>query len=193
MVGGIISLSTIVGRKMTLKSYKEVIDIIPSGYLKHSCLGPDDEIFKVLDGFNNLSGVCIEIGTYKGIGASILAQYFDLVYTFDIKHSPETEFIWRQLEVKKKVIYKVCSSREEILQYLKRIGKVFRFGFIDAYHDYNNVKADFLMLRSVGIPRILFHDATNPGIKIFLQEVGAKILSKNLAMWGEKNGEADSQ
>ena len=178
---------------MIIQSYKDVINLIPSGLLKHSCLGPDDEIFKALDNFDNLLGSCVEIGTYKGIGASILAQYFDLVYTFDIKHSSETEFIWRQLEVKKKVIYMVCSNREEILQYLKRIGKVLSFGFIDAYHDYNNVKADFLMLRSVGIPRILFHDAANPGIKIFLQEVGAKILSKNLAMWGEKNGEADSQ
>ena len=165
--------------------YKDIVSLVSVGYLKHSCLGPDDEIFKVLKGLDNLSGTCVEIGTYKGISASILAQYFDFVYTFDIKHSPETEFIWRQLGVRKKITYVVRPDREEILQYLKRIEKVYSFGFIDAYHDYSNAKADFLMLRDVDVPRVLFHDVQNPGINLFLQEIEARILSKNLAIWEE--------
>ena len=64
--------------------------------------------------------IVIEIGTFHGIGTTVLASIADFVYTFDIKELANTD-IWDCFNVRNKIEYIICSKgREKIKKYKSR-------------------------------------------------------------------------
>jgi len=135
-------------------------------------------------------GKAVEIGTYKGITAGVLASVFDEVYTFDIVRRPITGSVWKALEVEKKIKYFVFGNKVDLegkefndwIDKVNREGRVrefiadklkdidFDFAYIDAKHD-KNVRSDFKLVENCKY--VLFDDYFYPGVKKFMNEIGA--------------------
>lgn len=144
--------------------------------------------------------VVVEIGTYKGFSTAILASKADMVYTFDVKYQPETEWVWETFGVKDKIKYFVIgkskfkdkgikdfefhyaqnnivdhkASRQNIANIIENLD--FDFAFIDGNHTYKDAKADFEIVKRCG--RVLFDDNCRyfSGVQQFCKEIGVKTI-----------------
>jgi len=102
--------------------------------------------------------IAVETGTFHGLSASLLAEYFDEVHTFEIKNGYVKDKmlchkVWDYLGISSKIHFHLIENdkeKEEILKKLK-----WDFGWVDGNHSVG-VKTDFELLNSCG--RILFHD-----------------------------------
>lgn len=127
--------------------------------------------------------VGVEIGTYKGVSALILASWgLEKLYTFDIEHHPEAKPLWARYGADKIVERKIIKDRWQIARSLR--DKDFDFAFIDSDHTYNNAKEDFKLVKRCGY--VLFHDYNEekfPGIVMFCDLIGAKKVGFDIAGW----------
>jgi hypothetical protein len=155
----------------------------------------DKAFYEILDKID--FNTAVEIGTYKGLSTVVLASKAKMVYTFDVYDWEEKDFIWDSFGFKDKiksfVLGKLKSkdmnikgldgwaivghhidriaSRQNINKKLQTLD--FDFAFIDGWHDYENVKKDFEIVKKCG--KVLFHDYTRYlEINKFCDEIGAK-------------------
>lgn len=151
--------------------------------------------------------IAVEIGTYKGLSTVVLASKANTVYTFDVYDWKEKDFIWSSFGVKNKIKSFILgelkskdmnikglsgwtvvgnyidqeASRKNISEILKNL--VFDFAFIDGWHDYENIKKDFEIVKKCG--KVLFHDYSRYlGIQKFCDEIKAKPI-ECFAYWEE--------
>jgi predicted O-methyltransferase YrrM len=123
----------------------------------------------------------VEIGTYQGISAAYLAKFAKNVFTFDVVNYRKKYTVWKDLGVEERIQYKTIKNRDDIREVLNRIK--WDFAFVDGRHTYEDVKADFEMVKSCG--KVLFHDVAKRkkyGFRDFVKEIGAKIEG-NIAYW----------
>lgn len=103
--------------------------------------------------------IAVESGTFHGVSASLLADYFDEVHTFDIKtggYWKEEKIkheIWQFLGIQDKIKPYMINNDKEKAEILKNIS--WDFGWIDGNHT-TGTMVDFELFKKCG--RILFHD-----------------------------------
>lgn len=125
----------------------------------------------------------VEIGTHKGLSAAYMAQFAKKIFTFDVKDYVEKYKVWSDFKVEEKIRYFTVSGRDEIAEILKDIK--FDFCFIDGLHKYDEVRADFEMVKKCG--KVLFHDSAKRkvyGVRKFVDEIGA-VITGNIAYWSK--------
>lgn len=125
----------------------------------------------------------IEIGTCNGIATTVFASIGKVVYTYDIAHR-DAEFVWNLFGIRNKVRYYVAASQKGIDLDIRACVRNritmpkfkinFNFAFIDGWHEYENVKHDFELVKFCG--RVLFHDYFYPPVRRFLDELGAESI-----------------
>lgn len=113
----------------------------------------------VLDGLEpfiqecNFSGeICLEIGTFRGLTAIVLAHYFDRVITVDIIDQPIKRDIVRHLGITNITFVEVKDNKEK-----KRYIDLQKFdaAYLDGDH-YNDTAFDFGLVQRCG--NVLFHE-----------------------------------
>jgi predicted O-methyltransferase YrrM len=141
-----------------------IIDLYGEEYLKRSALRlrDGDEILREFlegKGYRTI----VEIGTYRGATAALLAQYCERVVTIDLKHGRMEQLgeshsrydFWRSLGCENIELHLIDGDREKA-DILRRLH--FDFAFIDGAHD-ASVASDFELVKKCG--RVLFHEYDN--------------------------------
>lgn len=119
---------------------------------------------RVLDG----KGIrtALEIGTYRGVSAAVMAQYVDRVITIDLRHGRlerdgvtlDRLAFWHSLGLRNIEYLPVADDMDKARQIA---GLQFDFAFIDGAHNADSVRNDFAMVKHCG--RVLFHDYDDSG------------------------------
>jgi predicted O-methyltransferase YrrM len=151
------------------------------------------EVIKALTILEPKIDGAIEIGTHNGLSSVVLSTYSKRVFTFDISLR-NSEFIWNLFNVRNK-ISSFVGPREELeweINYIQKnwtemgIYGNFDFAFIDGNHDYEWCKRDFELVKFTG--RVMFHDSDIcPGVRDFVNEIGATDLCYNISYWEKKD------
>jgi hypothetical protein len=125
---------------------------------------------------------CFEVGTWNGLTAGILAQFFDEVVTVDIANNPEKNAVLEVMGAKNVRCIHVADNEEKA-----RIASnvAFDFAYLDGDHA-NDTADDFALVRRCG--RVLFHEAWphQPPVWDLLHQLpGAELEwnGKGLALW----------
>lgn len=115
----------------------------------------------------------LEIGTFMGLSASLIAEYAPVVYTIDTIPTQVNfvESLWIFLGVDKKIKRKIIQSSPEKKIYADSLNP--DFVFIDGAHVLESVEFDFSIVS--GSKNILFHDywlaGGWPDVKFFVDKV----------------------
>lgn len=115
--------------------------------------------------------VCVEIGTYEGFTAQILAEKCARVETFDIRDYLAKYKIWYMHNVKRNINFHLIKNDVEKEKLINDLS--FDFAFIDGSHMEGIVK-DFELVKKCG--SVLFHDYNNQNEKV-------KELYKHVIGW----------
>jgi len=122
----------------------------------------------------------IEIGTFMGLGTSVLASFSRTVFTFDIWYR-NSHPLWVALELDDRINCYTGNQKfiDDVIRAIQYNPELkINFAFIDGEHKYKNVKHDFEQIKFCG--RVLFHDADIPEIgKFITEEIGGKFLSED--------------
>ena len=97
----------------------------------------------------------VEIGTWQGVSAAILAEHAGSVITLDIVQRPEPERVWKFFGVQDRVHQMIVESDEKKAAVLRHLD--FDMAFIDGDHSRSKVLLDFAICRA-RCKTILFHD-----------------------------------
>lgn len=149
---------------MTIK--QKIIDIYGAGYLRRSAInieGGEAAFAWALEGkgYENV----LEIGTYRGVSAAVMAQYCEQVITIDLVHGRREQLnetfkvgeFWQSLGIDNIHHIRVIDEYEKARMI---DGADFDFAFVDGAHD-ETVWDDFQMVKRCG--RVLFHDYNDDG------------------------------
>ena len=96
----------------------------------------------------------VEIGTARGISATLLSEVADEIWTFDIEDYPIKHKIWEHFDVLEKIRHYIVEGPLEFASVIGRID--FDAVFIDGNHKYEHVIVDIFLTEDCG--SILFHD-----------------------------------
>lgn len=107
--------------------------------------------------------VCVEIGTYEGLTAVVLAEKCVRIETFDIRDYLAKYKIWYMQNKKRNINFHLVTGDAEKSNLINQMD--FDFAFIDGSHMEGVVK-DFEMVKKCG--SVLFHDYNNqnPELKV---------------------------
>ena len=97
----------------------------------------------------------LEIGTFQGLTAAVLADYADSVVTLDIQRQPTCEQVWDIFDVKSKITQIIVKDNAEKGDVVR--GQDFDMAFIDGAHGRQEVAFDFGIVRQK-CQHALFHD-----------------------------------
>ena len=114
---------------------------------------PGPKLSDILDGKH--FKCVLEIGTWQGVSAAILAEHADSVITLDIESRPEPEQVWAMFGVQDKIHRMIVANDEQKAAVVRCLD--FDMAFIDANHDRQHVWLDFAITREK-CGNILFHD-----------------------------------
>jgi len=122
----------------------------------------------------------IEIGTFLGIGTTLLASYSRTVFTFDIMYR-NSHPIWDVFGVVNRINCYTGNQEfiDKVIRDLQHFEQFkFNLAVIDGEHKRKNVEHDFELVNFCG--RVLFHDVNIPEIREFvIEEIGGKILNED--------------
>ncbi|HEY0087373.1 MAG TPA: class I SAM-dependent methyltransferase [Candidatus Lokiarchaeia archaeon] len=151
---------------------------------KHSIDGLYDFIFYIQKFYDTKKLSIIEIGSWKGESARIFADYFKIVYCvdpWDVENAPIpmkpdvkiAESMIDKLVKEKKNIIKIKGTSAEVV---KNINKFFDVVYIDALHEYDDVKADVMAWKDKSIKFIGGHDyrVNTNGVILAVNEILGK-------------------
>jgi len=143
-----------------------------------SAINEDDYMFNFLMHLHPKLIDVIEIGTFMGLGTSILASFSQTVFTFDIWYR-NAHPLWVKLELDDRINCYAGEQQfiDDVISSIKDGPDFnFNFAFIDGMHKVENVMHDFENVNFCG--RVLFHDADIPEIGEFIKSIGGTILSE---------------
>ena len=104
----------------------------------------------------DIRGPIVEIGTWKGASTVLLAQYANLVITFDPYPLPMCSGVWERMGVAHKI--RRVRVPEGMTADVSDVD--FDFAFIDGDHHFEQVVRDFEAVRHCG--KVMFHDYAHP-------------------------------
>jgi predicted O-methyltransferase YrrM len=174
---------------------QKIIDLYGKGALNKSAIGLRDGA-EILEYFMTQKPVvnALEIGTYKGMSAALMAQHCKKLYTIDLKKGRlerhQEQFkrreLWDSLGLNniELILVKDDVEKEKVIKEL-----AFDFAFIDGAHD-ETVANDFRLVKHCG--NVLFHDYSfregKPNhVFDFVNHLGKFEVADIFAMW-RKNG-----
>jgi len=98
-------------------------------------------------------GTCFEIGTWNGLTAIVLSQFFERVVTVDIAHNAAKHQIIDHLGISNIECIDITDNEHK-----KRVARSFKFDFayLDGDHAHDT-ESDFGLVRHCG--QVLFHEA----------------------------------
>lgn len=100
---------------------------------------------------NEIRGkLCYEVGTWNGLTAAVLSEFFDEVVTVDIAHNPEKHQILDYLGIKNVRCIDIEGNQEKSLKGLK-----IDCAFLDGNHA-EDTESDFDLVKHCG--RVIFHE-----------------------------------
>lgn len=170
-------------------------------WMQFSALQDEDKMRKTIEyclkHYPRKQNIAVETGTFHGVSASLLAEYFDKIYTFDattgyVKEENIKYEIWDYLGIRDKIQFYLIKDDVEKNQILKTLN--YNFAFVDGKH-VGGVSIDYELLKGCG--RLLFHDYI-PNLPLnnmrthivnFVNSLGKNIVYTNppFALWiGEK-------
>lgn len=133
---------------------------------KHSIDGLYDFIFYIQKFYDTKKLSIIEIGSWKGESARIFADYFKTVYCvdpWDVENAPIP--MKPDVEIAEAMVNKLCKEKFNIIkikgtsvEVAKNINMFFNVVYIDALHEYDDVKADILAWKDKARAFIGGHD-----------------------------------
>lgn len=97
---------------------------------------------------------CLEIGTYLGMMALLLARLIPKITTIDTCPRTDPYALWNAFGVTGRIDYFAFCDADDIPEFVGETD--FDLAYIDGDHSYEGVKRDFEMTRRFG--RVLFHD-----------------------------------
>lgn len=103
--------------------------------------------------------IVLEIGTFQGLTAALIAQYAEKVYTIDVVPYPMQDAVWEFCGCKNKIEKFVCKSTRIKREIVSAIN--FDFAYIDGSHLMENIIVDYDMTKRCG--HLLFHDYWQTG------------------------------
>jgi bisphosphoglycerate-independent phosphoglycerate mutase (AlkP superfamily) len=139
---------------------------------KQSAVNESNNLYKLINTIQ--PKIMLEIGTFNGLSTAVIASFADKVYTVDIAYREETQVVWDYFGLKDKIIYKIFKNRNEIREYIKTIK--YDSVYIDANHKYEEVKADYEMVKDCD--SILFHDYHLDGVRQLINEIDGQPLAE---------------
>ena len=142
----------------------------------------------VLEGFeqflhdHNVEGdTALEIGTYNGLTALVLARHFRRVITVDVAQAPLLDAISAHHGVEN-IVYVTVADNAEKARYIT--GLDFDFAFVDGDHEHDTV-ADFALVKRCGA--VMFHEhwAAQPAVPALLASLteGRTRVQGKFAVW----------
>jgi hypothetical protein len=148
----------------------------------------------VLEGFAEFvketkfhGGVCVEIGTWKGLTAIVLSRYFDWVVSIDFQPDPQRKAIANFCGAKRIDFVTATDNLQKasVMADLK-----FDAAFVDGDHA-NDTKTDFALVRHCH--RVLFHEYWQAQPPVWdlvnsLRQDGDVQTSGKFALWTARNG-----
>ena len=136
---------------------EQILEKYGAGCLHMSCIylpGGEEALRKIIQEVSPRYGV-LEIGTYNGISALILSEYFSKVFTVDTEYREIAQVLSND---SKNILYNVANSREsenDIVSAIQKENEI-NLAFIDGEHFNGELAKDWEMVKDV--PYILVHD-----------------------------------
>jgi hypothetical protein len=139
-------------KEKLIEKFGNVINYMSCVY----CNDGENYLRKFLEQVGEIN-TAIEIGTFQGVSAAIIAEYAKKVYTIDIEEHILTHQIWSFLDVKNINFY-LAPTREDEKSYCASVFKKEKvdFVFIDGEHFNDGINKDFDMVKKC--KNILIHD-----------------------------------
>ena len=124
----------------------------------------------------------VEIGTWRGVSAALLAQFAEHVVTIDVWAQPQVAQVIDYLGLQERVTAIVLP--DDLAKKMLLFDLIFDAAYVDGAHDFASAALDFACVRRCG--RVLFDDCTSPGVQRLLDGLGAEgqvTISKPFAWW----------
>ncbi len=147
---------------------------------------PNDEIdfWSLLDEVSFSATRLVEIGTARGISATLLSEVAQEIVTFDVISYPIRFELWKHFDIYNRISSYIVSNTLGIKLMLESMS--FDAAFIDGNHTYDFITKDILIVKKCG--KILFHDYDWPDVEKAIKELvacdGGQVTVKNkFAVW----------